>query len=224
MCREHVLSFCSTYHLQQLFSCCLFVMFHDISMFKTEQTGGRLWTHSIQLTFSCKIIFLRAPNLSGTCSIYLLCCPMGTGTENTGTESLRFLMEWKSAISINVVLFCFYRFISLSNRCELYKCCFITKSSPAYFEHFCSSATVTSVLVTRLLLLAFCPKQTVRAPAGPRNSGLRSIRLRTDLVSGMLRTEDVSRFPHNTRAFFHWSQYPSEFPSITKLSLSLFDG
>lgn len=127
---------------------------------------------------------------------------MGTGTENTGTESLRFLMEWKSAISINVVLFCFYRFISLSNRRELYKCCFITKSSPAYFEHFCSSATDTSVLATRLLLLAFCPKQTVRAPAGPRTSGLCSIRLHTDLVSGMLVTEDVSRFPHNTRAFF----------------------
>lgn len=110
-------------------------------------------------------------------------------------------MEWKSAISTNVVLFCFYRFISLSNQCELYKCCFITKSSPAYFEHYCSSATVTSVLATRLLLLAFCPKQTVRAPASPRNSGLCSMRLRTDLVSGMLVTEEVSRFPHNTRAF-----------------------
>lgn len=145
--------------------------------------------------------FLRAPNLSGTCSIYLLCRPTGTETENTGTESLRFLMEWKSAISINVVLFCFYRFISLSNRCELYKRCFITKSSPAYFEHYRSSATITSVLATRLLLLAFCPKRTVRAPAGPPNSGLCSIRLRTDLVSGMLVTEDMSRFPHNTRAF-----------------------
>lgn len=117
-------------------------------------------------------------------------------------------MEWKSAISINVVLFCFYRFISLSNPCELYKCCFITKSSPAYFEHFCSSATVTSVLATQLLLLllAFCPKQTVRAPAGPRNSALCSIRLRTDLVSGMLVTEDVSTFPHNTGAFFFFTQ------------------
>lgn len=100
-----------------------------------QQTHGLRW-------FLCKIeSFLKTPSICSEHAVYLHCRPVGQEQDSLKAFFVCFFRGMKISHKwlTWVFLFCkyfYYRFISVSDQCELYSCCLITKSSPGHFGLF----------------------------------------------------------------------------------------